>query len=167
MTSGPSAQAIVDQLKQARVEFVVNVPDRTTSRLAELVRQDPAFTFIPVCKEDEGVSICAALSFGDKRAVLLIQHTGLLDSVNAIRAVASENRQPLVLMVGLLAKEPGIKPTESARFGVKMAEPLLDILEIPHTLVEVSGDEAQIGSLIEEAYSTPGPTAILVGRETA
>lgn len=98
------------------------------------------------------MSICAGLTFGDKRAVLLIQHTGLLDSVNAIRVVASENRQPLVLMVGLLVTEYGVKPTESARFGVKISEPLLDILEIPHTLVELYGDEAHIGSLIGEAY---------------
>lgn len=165
--TAPSAQAIVNQLKRAGVEFVISLPDRTTSRLAELVQQDPAFTFIPVCKEDEGVSICAGLSFGDKRAVLLIQNTGMLDSVNALRAVASEDGLPLVLILGLLAKEPGVKPTESARFGVRITEPLLDILKIPRALVEAAGDEECIGSLVQEAYSTPTPVAILIGREVA
>ncbi|MDP2662744.1 MAG: thiamine pyrophosphate-binding protein [Dehalococcoidia bacterium] len=163
MTEPPSAQAIVDQLKAARVEFVIRVPDRTTSRLSELIEQDPSFTLVSVCKEDEGVSICAALSFGDKRAVLLIQHTGVLDSVNSLRSVASEMRFPLVMIVGLLGKPRGTKPTDASSFGVRITEPVLDILNVPHLLVDDSGDEARIAGLIEEAYTIPQPAAILVG----
>ncbi len=167
MTQAPNAQAIIDQLKEAGVKFVVNLPDKVTARLSDQIRQDPAFVFIPVCKEDEGVSICAALSYADKRAVLIIQHTGLLDSVNSIRSVASEQQHPLVMIVGLLQKEPGVNPRESKHFGVKITEPLLDILAIRHVLVDANGDESQIASLIEEAYSKSIPTAILIGTGVA
>ena len=44
---------------------------------------------IRLCKEDEGIGICAGLSYTDRRAVLLMQSTGLLDSINAVRCVVS------------------------------------------------------------------------------
>jgi len=164
MAEPPKGQAILDQLKQAGIEFVVSLPDKMTAGLVDLIVRDPSFRFVPVCKEDEGVSICSALSFGDKRAVLVTQHTGVLDSVNSLRTVAAEFKHPLVMIVGLLTKEPGVKPTESKRVGIRIIEPLLDLLDISHVIVEKEGDEAQIGNLIEEAYSTPKPVAILIGR---
>lgn len=163
MREPPSAEAIIDQLKLAKVEYIANVPDKMTARLTELIEQDPAFKFIPVCKEDEGVSICDALWYGDKRAVLIVQHTGFMDSINNIQGVATDFGHPLVMLVGLLNKEDGVKPTESKRVGIKITEPLLDALMIPHVLVDNRGDEAQIAPLIEEAFSTSKSIAILIG----
>ncbi len=165
MIEPPSARAIFDVLKEAKVEFVISLPDRTTSRLIELIQQDPSFKFVPVCKEDEGVSICSALSFANRRAVLIMQHTGLLDSVNALLGDASEFKRPLVMIVGLLNKERGLKPMESKKLAVRISEPVLDILNISHVLVDARGDEGRIAGLIEEAYSTPKPVCILIGSE--
>lgn len=164
MVDPPSAQAILDQLKRARIEFITSLPDRMTSRLVELAALDPSFRVIPVCKEDEGVSICSAMSFSDRRAVLVTQHTGVLDSVNSLRTVAAEFGHPLVMIVGLLTKEPGVRPIESARVGIRIMEPLLDLLGISYVIVENAGDEAQIAELIEDAYSKPKPVAVLIGR---
>src|SRR5256886_5927214 len=50
--------------------------------------------------------------FRSKRAVILIQYTGFLDSLNAIRAVAVEYKQPICMMVGLLGHEPERAPNE-------------------------------------------------------
>jgi sulfopyruvate decarboxylase TPP-binding subunit len=57
MSERPSAEEIVRQLKQAKVEFVINVPDRTTAAIVDLAAQEPSMKVIRVCKEDEGVSI--------------------------------------------------------------------------------------------------------------
>ena len=89
--AGPSGRAIIAALKQARVEFVAAVPDIVTSAgLLWPLSRDPAFRLVRLCKEDEGVSICAGLAFADRRAVLLMQQTGFLDSLNSIRAIAVE-----------------------------------------------------------------------------
>jgi sulfopyruvate decarboxylase subunit alpha len=88
-----------------------------------------------------------------------------MDSINSIQGVATDFRQPLVMIIGLLNKEPGIRPRESKRVGVSLTEPLLEVLKIPHVLVDVQGDEARIAGLVEEAYSTSNPIAILIGRE--
>ena len=157
--------AILDQVAASGVEFVISVPDITTSQgLLWPLTTDKRFRLVRVCKEDEGVSICAAMSFAEKRALLLIQYTGLLDSINALRAAGCEYRLPVCMMVGLLEKEPGVPPTKSARFGVRIVEPILDAMGVPHDLFELAGDAPRIRPAIDQAYQASWPTALLIGR---
>ena len=125
---------------------------------------DPDIRLIRLCKEDEGVSICAALSYCDKRAVLMMQQTGLMDSLNYIRAVVCEYEQPVCMVVGLLGKEPDKAPTESASYGVRIVEPVLDAMEIDHILIENTDDVAQLPDAIDRAYDTSRPMVALIGR---
>ena len=91
--SPPNGETIITQLKMAGVGVIVSVPDIVTSAaLLWPISKDPDFQLIRVCKEDEGISICAALSYSNKRALLLMQQTGLMDSLNAIRAIAMDYR---------------------------------------------------------------------------
>jgi sulfopyruvate decarboxylase TPP-binding subunit len=79
---------VISALKESGIGIVVALPDIVTSdHLLWPISQDPEFRLIRICKEDEGVSICAGLAFAGRRAVLLMQHTGLLDSLNAVRAI--------------------------------------------------------------------------------
>src|SRR5713101_3950817 len=83
--------SIIAEIKASRIEFVLSVPDITTSEgLLHPLSQGSAPRLIRVCKEDEGVGICAGLSYTGRRSLLLIQQTGLLDSINAVRGGAME-----------------------------------------------------------------------------
>ncbi|MBM3480175.1 MAG: decarboxylase [Alphaproteobacteria bacterium] len=164
-TSPMRGDRIIAALKQAGVGFVVALPDVTTSdALLWPISRDPDFKLVRVCKEDEGVAICAGLAFSGRRAVLLMQQTGLLDSINAIRAVAVEYEQPVVMLVGLQGKEPGIEPAASAKFAVGIVPPILDAICLPHLWLEDTGDEDSIGPAIEVAYAQSKPVCLLIGR---
>jgi sulfopyruvate decarboxylase subunit alpha len=105
---------IIAALKQANIEFIVALPDIVTSQgLLWPIARGNDFKLVRLCKEDEGVSICAALALAGHRAALLMQHTGLLDSINAIRGIACELQQPVCMIVGLLAKGAGVAPRQS------------------------------------------------------
>ena len=55
--------SIIREIKASRIEFVVSVPDITTSEgLLRPLAQGTDPRLIRVCKEDEGVGICAGLS---------------------------------------------------------------------------------------------------------
>ncbi len=81
---------------------------------------DADLKLIRVCKEDEGIGICAGLSYCDKRALLLMQYSGMLDSINALRIVGVEYGLPICMMVGLLNKEPGVLPENSKHYSVRI-----------------------------------------------
>jgi len=160
------ADAIIREIKRADIRFVVALPDRTTShQLLRRLLNDRELRVVQVCKEDEGLSICAGLYATGHRALLLIQNTGLLDSINAVRGVAVELQNPVCMMVGLLSKEPGVAPTKSQNYGVKIVEPILDAMGVTHALVEQAADVEQIVPAIDAAYAQMAPTVLLIGRE--
>jgi sulfopyruvate decarboxylase subunit alpha len=175
MQVSPSAEAaalrgsgIIDQIKASGVEFVVSVPDITTSEgLLRPLAKATHPRLIRVCKEDEGIGICAGLAYSGKRALLLIQHTGLLDSINAVRGVAVEYALPICMMVGLLEKEPGVPPLQSKRYGVRIVEPILDAMGIPYHEIETDADVGKIKPAIDGAYASSHPVVMLIGRRPA
>ncbi len=160
--------SIIAEITASRIEFVVSVPDITTSEgLLRPLSQSTAPRLIRVCKEDEGVGICAGLSYTGRRALLLIQQTGLLDSVNAVRGVAVEYALPICMMVGLLEKEPGVPPLQSKRYGVRIVEPILDAMGVAYHEIEGEADVTKIRPAIDDAYAQSRPVVLLIGRRPA
>ncbi len=157
--------SIIAALKASGIEYVLAVPDIVTSSgLLAPIARDNEFKLIRVCKEDECIGIASGLSYADKRALILIQYTGLLDSLNAVRGIAVEYKQPICMMVGLLGHDPEKTPRASPRYGVRIIEPILDDMGIAHHLVSVDADVAKIAPAIERAYRYSEPVALLIGR---
>jgi sulfopyruvate decarboxylase subunit alpha len=141
------------------------VPDIVTSAgLLAPIARDKDLRLIRVCKEDECIGIASGLSYSDKRALILIQYTGFLDSLNAIRGIGVEFRQPICMMVGLLGHDPEKQPRASPRYGVRIIEPILDEMGIAHHLIADDGDTGKIAPAIEQAYRESQPVALLIGR---
>ena len=157
---------VIKAIKRAGIRFVVALPDRTTSEnVLKPLLADPDMRVVQVCKEDEGVSICAGLHAAGHRSLLLMQYTGLLDSVNALRGIAVGGKNPVCMMVGLLNKEPGVAPSKSRFYGVRIVEPVLDALQIEHQLLENAGDEEKVVPAVERAYERSLPVVMLIGLE--
>src|ERR1700716_2403692 len=129
--------SIIREIKASNIEFVVSVPDITTSEgLLRPLAQATNPRLIRICKEDEGVGICAGLAYSGRRSLLLIQQTGMLDSTNGLGGGAVECALPICMMVGLLEKEPGVPPRQSKRYGVRIFEPILDAMGIAYHEIE-------------------------------
>jgi sulfopyruvate decarboxylase subunit alpha len=157
--------SLLAAIKQSGIEFVLAVPDIHTSKgLLFPIADDPALRLVRVCKEDECVGIASGMHYTDKRALILIQYTGFLDSLNAIRGVAVEYKQPICMMVGLLAHEPERPPSESNHYGVRILEPICDAMGIPHHVINQDSDLAKIKPAIDKAYADSFPVVLLIAR---
>ena len=166
VTSGTlNGSRIIAAIKASGIDYVLSVPDIVTSAgLLRPIAEDEEFRLIRVCKEDECIGIASGLSYCDKRALILIQHTGFLDSINAIRGIAVEYKQPICMMVGLLQHDPELAPRASQRYGVRIVEPILDDMGIAHHLIGVDADVAKIRPAIDNAYAKSEPVAFLIAR---
>jgi sulfopyruvate decarboxylase subunit alpha len=149
----PAGAAIIAAIKAAGVREIVGLPDIVTSD-----------GLLRICKEDEGVSICAAMSYNGTRALLMMQQTGLMDSLNAIRAIGVDYELPVVMMVGLQGKEPHLLPEASAAYGVRIVRPVLDAMQVRHSLIEEPSDVGHIEAAIVAAYDNARPHVFLIGR---
>ena len=157
--------SIIQSIKDAGVRTVVALPDIVTcDNLLWPIARDPDLKLVPVCKEDEGVSICAALSYCDHRAVLLIQHLGFLDSINAIRVIAVEYDLPVVMVLGLQGMEPDRVPSQSDKLSVRIVEPICEAMDLDYRILFDESDAAVVGPMINEAYEQSKPVAILIAR---
>ena len=156
--------SIISALHNASVHTVVALPDIVTcAGLLWPLSNNPYFRLIPVCKEDEGVSICAGLSYCNQRSILLIQHTGFLDSLNAIRAIAVEYQLPIVMLVGLQGMEPDRRdPSESDRLGIRIIQPICEAMKLTTYLMNDDASVEKLSSEIEKAYEFFRPVVFLI-----
>ena len=94
-----STEAIYDGLKDAGIDFIVSVPCVNLSRLLNMIDDDPEITYIPVTREEEGIGICAGAYLGGKRTAILMQNSGLGNSINALKSLMELYEFPLVMVM--------------------------------------------------------------------
>jgi sulfopyruvate decarboxylase subunit alpha len=163
--TGPSGAAIIAAFKAAKVEFVAALPDIWTSKgLLWPLSRDSELRLVRLSKEDEGVSICSGLAYAGRRSVLLMQYTGFLDSLNAIRGAAVEYSRPVCMVVGLLGKEADRDAAASAVYGIKLTADVVGATGIDGIAIDEPGDVGRLAPAIERAYATSRPLVALVGR---
>jgi sulfopyruvate decarboxylase TPP-binding subunit len=74
---GASATAIHAGLVAAGIEFCIYLPDSGTGALTSLIEGDTRITTIVCAREDEGIAIAAGLFVAGKRAVVVMECSGL------------------------------------------------------------------------------------------
>lgn len=161
------AQTLLDALLGSGVTDVVAVPDTHQRSLISLIQASDGIRFIQTTTEDEAVAVSAGLIVGGRKPILQIQHAGLYACVNNIRGVALDGEFPLVFLIGLLGRDVSKAPTENFGSMVRLAQPLLDSLSIPHHLLDGSEEVGLIEQAFDEASQRGGPVALLVGAETS
>ena len=161
-------EAILREIRASGIAYALMLPDVHTSKglLDPLVRSGNP-PLVRLAREDEGIGIASALSYCNKRALLMMQYTGLLDSVNAIRAVSLDYKLPLAMMVGLLGHDPAKPPHESQRLGVRIVTPILDAMGVEHHTLYDDRDLPKIRTAIDRAYDASKAVAILIARRPA
>ena len=94
-----STEAIYNGLKDAEIDFVVSVPCVNLSKLLEMVDEDEEIMHIPVTREEEGIGICAGAYMGGRKPAILMQNSGLGNSINALKSLMELYKFPLVIII--------------------------------------------------------------------
>jgi len=97
MTS-PIEDAIVDIMLAEGIDFVCSVPCNMLAGVLKRIEQAPVL-HVPVTREEEGVGIAAGASLGGKRPALLMQNSGLGNSLNALLSLTKLYSLPLPLII--------------------------------------------------------------------
>ncbi len=94
-----SAAAIVAGLKNAGINFVATLPDEKMLALIQAVEKDPDCKHVPLCREEEGIGICAGAYLAGKRTALIMQNAGFLNSCNALTTTSLQFQIPALLLI--------------------------------------------------------------------
>lgn len=94
-----SSEAIFDGLKDAGIDFIVSVPCVNLSKLLDMINEDEEIIHVPVTREEEGIGICAGAYLGGKKPAILMQNSGLGNSVNALKSLTELYKMPLLMIM--------------------------------------------------------------------
>jgi sulfopyruvate decarboxylase subunit alpha len=93
------AAAIVGGLKKAGIDFVATLPDEKIVDVIRAVAHDREFKHVPLCREEEGIGICAGAYLGGKKTALIMQNAGFLNSCNALTTTSLQFQIPALLLI--------------------------------------------------------------------
>ncbi len=77
-TAKTSAAAIVAGLKKAGIDFVASLPDEKMLEVIRAVETDPDLKHVPLCREEEGIGICAGAYLAGKKTAIIMQNAMLI-----------------------------------------------------------------------------------------
>ncbi|MDW7731058.1 MAG: sulfopyruvate decarboxylase subunit alpha [Methanolobus sp.] len=153
--------AVYKGIKNAGIDFIVSVPCVNLKELIPMVDAGPGMIHVPVTREEEGVGICAGAFMGGKRPAMLMQNSGLGNSINALASLDILYGIPLLMIMSHrgVEGEPIVAQVPMGQLTV----PLLEILDIPYFIPD-SGQEVadMIVTAMDTAFDNKRPVAILL-----
>jgi sulfopyruvate decarboxylase subunit alpha len=150
---------IAQVVQSAGIDLVVSLPCAVLSGVLDQIDL-LAIRRIPVCREEEGVGIAAGAALAGKRAALLMQNSGLGNSINALASLTCLYRLPLFL---LMSHRGGAGEPIEAQIPMGRAAPrLLDMLSIEQLPVQTPSDIEPLEHLMRRSYDRSAVGAALL-----
>jgi sulfopyruvate decarboxylase subunit alpha len=158
------AAGVCAGLRVAGSRHVVYVPDNPLSHVLRVLRERyPDVQTTLATREEEAFGIAAGLYLGGARPTVMLQSSGLGNSLNAITSLLMPYKIP-VLMVISMRGDAGEWNDAQVPMG-RAVRPICDAIGVPHVTVE-SGDRAQavVALAAQTAFGTRVPGACLLPR---
>ena len=162
MTTDEAARLIVAGLKGAGINLVATLPDINLASLLHEVENDRDLLHVPLCREEEGIGICAGAYLVGKKCAAIMQNGGFFNSNNAIVSTLLQYQIPLLLLI-YYAGDVGDRT-----FGTtgSLTEPMLQALGIRSYVMR---DPQDAQELIQRAQvlteDAKRPVALLLTKE--
>jgi len=151
---------IVQMLTYEKIDTVATLPCEKMKNLFELVSESSFFRHIALNKEEEGVGICAGTYLAGGKPLMLIQSSGLGNSINALMSLSKTYELPLPIIASWrgVYKE---KIASQIPLGKSLPK-VLDALNAPHKIVHDASEIGLIESAIREAYQRNSIYVVLI-----
>jgi sulfopyruvate decarboxylase subunit alpha len=99
MDTKTRATAILASIKKAGINLVASLPDINCLDLINALERDADIIHVPLCREEEGIGICAGARLVGKKPAIVMQNAGLLNSCNGIVTTGIQLELPILLIV--------------------------------------------------------------------
>ncbi len=93
------ADLIVQGLKEAKVEIVASLPESLLKKVYPMLEQDEQIRYIQVSSEIDLPGIVAGAYFGGKRAVMIMENSGIRQACEPLARLLFGHRIPLVMLM--------------------------------------------------------------------
>ncbi len=154
-------ERIADTLMESRVNFVCSVPCGLLSGLLANISRNKEIVHVPVTREEEGVGVCAGAYLGGARPALLMQNSGLGNSLNALLSLTGEYELGLILVIGYRGRREEEKIAAQIPMG-EATEKLLSVVRAEFEIIESEQQIPRLKKMANRAFERGKIGAILL-----
>ncbi len=158
------ARAVCAGLTAFGCREVVYVPDNPLSHVLRALGDDHRDVRTTLAtREEEAFGIAAGLYLGGARSAVMLQSSGLGNSINALGSLLIAFEIPVLVLVSMRGEDDEWNAAQQP-MG-RAVRPILDALRIPHVVVDRADAAADtIRRAGEEAFAAKRPAACLLPR---
>ncbi len=153
---------LYDTIKKSRINLILSLPCIMLKGLLEIINEKNEIHHIPLTREEEGVGIAAGAYLGGRRPAILMQNSGLGNSVNAIKSLLQLYKIPVIFIMSHRGAE-GEKILAQIPMGT-LTPNLLDLLDIKKFIINSVDDILEIKKAVDLSEKTKNPVGILLKR---
>ncbi|MFX1239010.1 MAG: sulfopyruvate decarboxylase subunit alpha [Promethearchaeota archaeon] len=117
-------EKLYDIIKSSGINLILSVPCAMLKGLLDIIELKKEIQHLPVTREEEGVGIAAGAFLGGKTPAILMQNSGLGNSINAIKSLLQLYEIPVVFFISHRGAEG-----EKIAAQIPMGEVTLDLLK--------------------------------------
>jgi sulfopyruvate decarboxylase alpha subunit len=160
------AASVCAGLRDAGIRHVVFVPDNPTSHVLRLLQKRyPEVRLTTATREEEAFGIAAGAYLGGTRAAVMLQSSGLGNSLNALTSLLVPYRIPVVMLISMRGEDGEWNPAQMP-MG-RALRPILESIGISHTTLAAADDATRtIAETVRRAFEARVPAACLLPRRT-
>lgn len=147
-------------LKRNKINLFTGVPGSILKNIIEYASQDKRIEYIPATREDAAIGIASGAALCGKRALVLMQNSGLGNSINALASLNLLYRLPLLLLISWRGYEAKDAP-EHLIMG-KTTLKLLKDFNISYQVLTQDNIEKAIGEAIRVMDGKNRPVALVL-----
>jgi sulfopyruvate decarboxylase alpha subunit len=153
--------AMAKALKENGYGMVAYVPDEVADRLLQLLHEDGAFAMVSATREEEAVGILCGGYLGGTRGVLVMQGSGLGNSINALCGLAIGYQIPFLMV---LSERGRLGEFNSVQVPLGRATPrIFEALGIQAFWIDQAEEIASIvGGATKLAFASSLPVALVL-----
>jgi len=167
------ARLILEELKRNHATHVVGLPDNSSVKLFELLREEREIRLVSATREGEAFAIASGLWIGGKVPVVLIQNTGFFESGDSFRGTVMRMRVPLVCLITYrgYGKLPGsgsavldaeALSTAHTDSAALITEPTLRAWGVPFAFLHSDADVPRISEAFQKSIKCAQPFGVLI-----
>ena len=154
---------LYEMIKESGIDLILSLPCILLKGLLEIIDEKGEIQKIPITREEEGIGIAAGAYLGGRTPALLIQNSGLGNSVNAIKSLLQLYEIPVVFIMSHRGVE-GEKIMAQIPMG-QLTPRLLDLLNIKTYVIDSLEKIIEIKIAVEFSRSSNQSVGILLKRE--
>ncbi|MHA1915330.1 MAG: sulfopyruvate decarboxylase subunit alpha [Promethearchaeota archaeon] len=151
---------IYEEIKKTGVNLILSLPCIMLKDLLYLIEEKNEIQHIGITREEEGVGIAAGAYLGGKIPAILMQNSGLGNSVNAIKSLLFLFKIPVIFIMSHRGAE-GEKIIAQIPMG-ELTPDLLDLLNIKRYIIDSIENIPNIQKAVEFSKSSGFPVGILL-----